>query len=92
MVATFALLAAATGGIDLSSVQSLIQSLADGLSTLILPLGIVGIVVGAAMVLIGYHHGANTIRSSAIAIVIGGLAKVIATALAGAAGGTTNGG
>jgi hypothetical protein len=32
-------------------------------------------------------HGSNTIRTSAIAIVVGGLAKVIATALAGSAGG-----
>ncbi len=75
----------AAGAIDLSSVQTLVQSLADGLSTLILPLGIVGIVTGVIMILVGFHHGANTIRTSAIAIVIGGLAKVIATALAGAA-------
>ena len=66
---------------------ALVQSLATGLSTLILPLGIVGIVMGAAMVLIGYPTAANTIRTSAIAIVVGGLAKVIATALAGSAGG-----
>ena len=79
---------AATGAIDLSPVKALVQSLADGLSTLILPLGIVGIVVGAIMVLVGYHHGSNTIRTAAIAIVVGGLAKVIATALAGTAGTT----
>jgi hypothetical protein len=84
-MSTFTVLGA--GGIDLSSVTALVQSLATGLSTLILPLGIVGIVMGAAMVLIGYPHGANTIRTSAIAIVVGGLAKVIATALAGSAGG-----
>ena len=78
----------AAGAIDLSSVKDLIQSLADGLSTLILPLGIIGIVMGAAMVLIGYHHGSNTIRTSAIAIVVGGLAKVLATALAGTTGNT----
>ena len=76
----------AAGSIDLSSVTSLVQSIADGLSTLILPLGIVGIVMGAGMVLIGYQHGSNTIRTSAIAIVVGGLAKVIATALAGTTG------
>ena len=78
----------AAGAIDLSSVQTLVQSLADALSTLILPLGIVGIVMGVIMILIGYHHGANAIRTSAIAIVIGGLAKVIATALAGAVAGS----
>jgi hypothetical protein len=88
MLSTLAVLAAATGGIDLSSVTTLVQSLADGLSTLILPLGIVGIVLGAAMVLIGYHHGSNTIRTAAIAIVVGGMAKVIATALAGTTGST----
>ena len=82
MLSTLAVIAAA-GGIDLSSVTALVQSLADGLSTLILPLGIVGIVIGAILVLVGYHHGSNTIRTSAIAIVIGGMAKVIATALAG---------
>ena len=79
---------AATGAIDLSPVKALVQSLADGLSTLILPLGIVGIVIGAIMVLVGYHHGSNTIRTAAIAIVVGGLAKVIATALAGTTGTT----
>ncbi len=90
MLSALALLAA--GAIDLSSVTALVQSLADGLSTLILPLGIVGIVLGAIMVLVGYHHGSNTIRTSAIAIVVGGLAKVIATALAGTAGGAGAGG
>lgn len=76
----------AAGSVDLSQVKDLAQSLADGLSTLIIPLGIVGIVIGALMVLLGYHHGSNAIRTSAIAIVVGGLAKVIATALAGNAG------
>ena len=85
MLSAFALVAA--GGIDLSAVTSLVQSLADGLSTLILPLGIVGIVLGAIMILVGYHHGSNTIRTAAIAIVVGGMAKVIATALAGTTGG-----
>ena len=84
MLSALALIAA--GGIDLSSVTALVQSLADGLSTLILPLGIVGIVLGAIMVLVGSHHGSNTIRTAAIAIVVGGLAKVIATALAGTTG------
>ena len=74
-------------GIDLTSVTTLVQGLADGLTTLVLPLGIVGILTGVAMTLIGYHHGSNTIRTSAIAIVVGGLAKVIATALAGTAAG-----
>ena len=72
--------------LDLGPVQTLVQSLADGLATLILPLGIVGILLGAIMVLVGYHHGSNTIRTAAIAIVVGGMAKVIATALAGTAG------
>jgi len=89
MLATLTVIAAA-GAIDLSSITALVQSLADGLSTLILPLGIVGIVLGAILVLVGYHHGSNTIRTAAIAIVIGGMAKVIATALAGATG-TTGG-
>jgi hypothetical protein len=62
MLSTLAVLAAVTGGIDLSSVKALVQSLADGLSTLI--------------------------RTAAIAIVVGGLAKVIATALAGTTGST----
>jgi hypothetical protein len=34
------------------------------------------------------HHGSNTIRTAAIAIVVGGLAKAIATALAGTTGTT----
>jgi hypothetical protein len=49
----FAMTVLAAGSIDLSSVTALVQSLADGLSTLILPLGIVGIVLGAIMVLVG---------------------------------------
>jgi len=73
-------------GMDMGPVKTLVQSLADGLGTLILPLGIVGIVLGAIMILVGYHHGSNTIRTSAIAIVVGGMAKVIATALAGTTG------
>ena len=73
-------------GLDMGPVKTLVQSLADGLGTLILPLGIVGIVLGAIMILVGYHHGSNTIRTSAIAIVVGGMAKVIATALASTTG------
>ena len=72
--------------LDMGPVVTLVQSLADGLATLILPLGIVGILIGAIMVLVGYHHGSNTIRTAAIAIVVGGMAKVIATALAGTVG------
>ena len=85
MPATPPLLGAA--GLDMTPVKTLVQSLADGLGTLILPLGIVGIVLGAIMILVGYHHGSNTIRTAAIAIVVGGMAKVIATALAGTTGG-----
>ena len=85
MPATPPLIGAA--GMDMAPVKTLVQSLADGLGTLILPLGIVGIVLGAIMILVGYHHGSNTIRTSAIAIVVGGMAKVIATALAGTTGG-----
>ena len=77
----------AAAGIDLTAVTALVQSLATGLSTLVLPLGIVGIVLGVVMVLVGYNHGSNTIRTAAIAIVVGGMAKVIATALASTTGG-----
>lgn len=82
---------AAAGGFDLTPVKDLVQSLADGLTTLLIPIGIVGIIVGVVMFLIGNHHSATAIRNSFIAIAVGGMAKIIATALANLGGGTTGG-
>ena len=68
-----------------AELTTFVTSIADGLGTLIIPLGVIGIMLGVAMTMLGFHHGSNTIRTAIIATLFGAFAKVIASALQGAA-------
>jgi hypothetical protein len=68
-----------------AQLTTFVSSVADGLGTLIIPLGVIGIILGVAMTMMGFHHGSNTIRTAIIATLFGAFAKVIATALESAA-------
>jgi hypothetical protein len=68
-----------------TQLTSFVSSIADGLGTLIIPLGVIGIILGVAMTMMGFHHGSNTIRTAIVATLFGAFAKLIATALQSAA-------
>ncbi len=72
-----------------TELTTFVTSIADGLGTLIIPLGVIGIMLGVAMTMLGFHHGSNTIRTAIIATLFGAFAKVIASALQGAASAPT---
>jgi hypothetical protein len=71
----------AAGAIDLAGVTTIIQGLSDGLFKLGTPLAVVGIIIGGLATWMGYQHGPHTLRNSIIALVIVGLARIVAAAV-----------
>ena len=61
----------------MDSVNNIITTLADKLFLLVVPLGVIGIMLGVAMTVFGYHHGTATIRTALVVTAIAALAKVI---------------
>ncbi len=56
---------------------SFVTSTETALLPLIVPLGLVGIVIGIVLTMVGYNHGANFLRTAIIATVVAFAATII---------------
>ncbi len=56
---------------------SFVTTTSTALLPLVVPLGIVGIVIGLVLTMVGYNHGANFLRTAIIATIVAIAASVI---------------
>lgn len=71
----------------LTTINNLLTGLQAEITALLIPAGVIGIVFGVVMWLMGSQHAPQTIRLSAIALAIGGVAQTVVPALIGGNGG-----
>jgi hypothetical protein len=87
----FSVLAAATGGAGWGDIATVVQSVADGMKTIMLPLCIVGLLIGIGLTMMQYRHGPEVAKTALIAGAVAAIAPSLASALVGTAGGTGSG-
>ncbi len=61
----------------MAPLTTFITTTSAALIPLIVPLGLVGIVIGIVLTMVGYNHGANFLRTAIIATVVAFTATII---------------
>ncbi|HWE62226.1 MAG TPA: hypothetical protein VHB98_10995 [Chloroflexota bacterium] len=88
---TFGILAAASTSGGWGSIATVVQSVADGMKTIMLPLCIVGLLIGIGLTMMQYRHGPEVAKTALIAGAVAAIAPSLASALVGTAGGSGSG-